>query len=110
MWFFIFAMILAFCSANIAFNRGRNEILWFFGTLICPLLILILLCSDDLTTRMCPYCSEEIKKTASICKHCHKETPPPPENAKKWKFSWLSFAFFIALAFLLGMVWLVMKT
>lgn len=110
MWYFAVALVLAFCSANIALNRGRSEVLWFFGTLLCPLLILILLCSDDLTIRVCPYCSEDIKKTAIVCKHCHKEVSPPSTTKKKWKISWLSVAFFVALAFMLVTVWLVART
>ena len=31
--------------------------------------------------KICPYCREKIKKTATICKHCHKELDAPSKDS-----------------------------
>ena len=33
-------------------------------------------------TKICPFCAEEIKYEASVCKHCHKELKENKNNKK----------------------------
>lgn len=40
----------------------------------------ILACMASGTVRKCPFCAEEIKKEAIVCKHCGRDIEPEPEN------------------------------
>lgn len=79
------------CAAGAAFvasskNRGGGK--WFFvGLLLGPIALLIVGLSSPLPadqadaerhgTRLCPFCAEEIKPEAIVCKHCGRDVSPP---------------------------------
>ena len=41
--------------------------------------------AGDVARRKCPFCAEQVKPEATVCKHCHKDLPAaaPPRPAPK---------------------------
>lgn len=55
------------------------------GLLLGPLAFLMFFMSGisgSDKNKKCPYCAEFIKADATVCKHCHKEVPPPARKAE----------------------------
>lgn len=80
--FFLFWIFLSIIAGIIASNKNRSGIGYFFLALIFSPLIGIVVAlvvsdksvqpvADDI--KKCMFCAEDIKKDASICKHCGKE-------------------------------------
>jgi len=45
-----------------------------------------------MANRICPFCKEKVKESATICKHCKSELPAlPPPPPKKWYQTWVGF-------------------
>ena len=57
-------------------------------------------------TRPCPFCAEEIKRAALVCKHCGRDVPkhaaPPKQKLSFWQFLAMIPAGFIILAISFG--------
>jgi len=52
----------------------------------------------------CPFCAEEVKKEASVCKHCGKEmTPVIDSNASPAKIE-INIGIFMAIGALIGAI------
>lgn len=74
--------ILAVCGVIgglIASSRGASAGVGFFlGFLLGIIGIIISLFLKPSTegTRECPHCKERMKVDASVCPHCHRESPP----------------------------------
>jgi hypothetical protein len=98
--FFWFA--IGVLCAVIAPTRGRSAFAWFLlGFLLSPLALIALLALPNLKEppalpthasptpktrpvndlRACPYCAEDIKKAAKVCKHCGRDIEPEPLSA-----------------------------
>ena len=55
-------------------NRKGNPIgAAFLGFVLGPIAIPIVLLSGDKNRIACPYCAEQIMKSALVCPHCRKE-------------------------------------
>jgi hypothetical protein len=73
----------------LASNKGRSRFGWLLLTLLfSPLMVLILLALpavvDTSGTRVCPYCAENVKAAAKICRYCQRELPerkPPTQGS-----------------------------
>jgi len=54
------------------------------GLLLGPLAFLMYFVSGvtkDDQRRKCPFCAEQVKADAIVCKHCHRELPPTVSRA-----------------------------
>lgn len=79
------AIICAAIAGALASSRNRSAVVWFFlGLFIGPLAWIVAAfpkLQDDApvtienATRNCPFCAEEIKMKAALCKHCGKDVP-----------------------------------
>ena len=99
--FFVISIwvICAIVAAIVAGKKNRNGAGWFFAALfLTPLMLLIILALPAAAgtegqlavrgLRKCPFCAEEVKAEAVICKHCGKDLPkmqaePEAENLPK---------------------------
>lgn len=77
---FIIIFVVPILAAILAKRKNRSAIGWFFLCLFIFPCIIILLILDPISEKenewnykVCPYCQENVKIGAIICKHCHKE-------------------------------------
>jgi hypothetical protein len=93
--------ILACLPGAIAQAKGRSFIAWWlYGVALLPIALIHSLVAEDLknpdpvwtaamrarTHRQCPFCAEEVKREAVVCKHCARDLPPeaaPPRPAQE---------------------------
>jgi len=93
-------IFFAVTAGSLAGNRGRSALLWaLFGMFIGPFawIVAALPPVESETTktagrqsvRRCPYCDEEIRLAAAVCKHCGKDVGAAPAkvDVPKWKAS-----------------------
>lgn len=89
MAWFLGWLICAFGAAFVASSKNRGGKMWFLlGLLLGPIALIIVGFSAPLPStpetaelrgdRLCPFCAEEIKPQAIVCKHCGREVPPQP--------------------------------
>lgn len=74
-------LIGALIGVAAAQKRGFSTVVGVLGGLLLgPLAFLMFFVSGVSKgdrQRKCPYCAEFVKVEAIVCKHCHKELPPP---------------------------------
>lgn len=84
-WFF-FWLVCVFGTAFVASSKNRNGLGWaLLAIVLGPIAMLIVGLSAALPvtesaitrkgTRLCPFCAEEIKHQAVLCRHCGKDVP-----------------------------------
>src|SRR5262249_12199492 len=87
-----------------AIGKCKNDVTWYIilCILLGPIGWLIAAVSPG-NLRNCPFCSEEIKPDAKVCRYCGRDLPPPaPDASKKGrKMALLVAAAFIGLIFLI---------
>lgn len=83
MGFVIIWLVAAIVAGILANNKNRSVIGWGISTLIIPLLVFIVLVlptikedTPSYDLKKCPFCAEDIKAEAVICKHCQRDIPP----------------------------------
>lgn len=70
----LLSAIFGLIPATIAYYRNRSFFLWwFFGWLFPIIAIIVVLIMKPL--KICPQCSEKVKKAAVVCKHCGNQLP-----------------------------------
>lgn len=78
-WWIAFGII----CAMIASGKGLSSGLWFFwGLLFGPFALILLLTKPSVAAsplqngmKKCPFCAEDIKTEAIVCKHCKRDIP-----------------------------------
>jgi hypothetical protein len=68
--------LLAYCAIINLFltYKGRDGWLWYFGCVLFPILLLIILFLEPL--RRCPHCREHHYRGARICPKCQTTLKP----------------------------------
>jgi thiol-disulfide isomerase/thioredoxin len=72
-------LICGFIAAAIGGRKGEGVSGFFWGLLLGPFGILIVLFSRG-NKRSCPFCQEQIYNKAIVCPHCKKDTPTIPNS------------------------------
>ena len=105
MEFLVIWLTFGFIAGYIYQRRGRSQVVGFIaGFLLGPIgVVLALISSSQLPT--CPFCAENVKKEALVCKHCGRDLPPglhaPMKTGiEKWKAPLAVGAILIGLAIL----------
>jgi hypothetical protein len=62
-------------------NKGRASDGAMLGFLLGPLGWLIVAVGKSEGMRKCPFCAEEVKSEATVCRFCSRELPPVPSKA-----------------------------
>jgi hypothetical protein len=70
--------ISAFVGWMIGKNKKRAGEGAVLGVLLGPLGWLIVACGKAVGMRKCPYCAEEVKSEASVCRFCSRDIPAIP--------------------------------
>jgi len=55
--------------------------------------------------RLCPYCKEKIKKDALVCKYCHREVNPIPDDDHSTSITLFSGIIGVAAGAALALLW-----
>lgn len=76
-WFFC-AILLGLTPAMIASRKGRNFFVWwFYGVMLFIVALPHALVMAPAGAKKCPFCAEEIRDDAAICRHCGREQANP---------------------------------
>lgn len=79
--FVISALILGLLPATIGKIKGYSFILWWFlgSAIFIVAFPFVIFMGGDF--KKCPFCSEKIKKSATVCRYCQRELNVKGENA-----------------------------
>lgn len=58
--------------------------------------------------KKCPYCKEEIIKTATVCKHCHTDFCSIDDKRKILHFIWFSIRYLLIIPAVIACIFLVL--
>lgn len=74
MSFILIALVIGIIPAFIAKNKGRSFIgWWIYGALLFIVALPNSILTKSKGVKKCPFCAEEIKTEATICKLCNKQ-------------------------------------
>jgi hypothetical protein len=81
-WICLWSVVGGFIGGGIANRKGAHVLVGFLlGALLGPILIWLMVFArtnmQAVGLRKCPHCAEWVKNEALVCKHCHKDLPPP---------------------------------
>ena len=74
------SLVWAVAGAKMGSDKGQPVAGFFLGLVAGPLGLVLLWASTAINVKICPYCREQIKHDALLCRYCQHSTQTLPQT------------------------------